>query len=141
MRLSPLPTSLLAGVLALSTASAPAAGPAIPETPDKLTFKPFSYKPPSAKQFRTQLKAGPVAYVAEDRELPLVTVTVTLRGGSYLDPAGKEGLAELAGYLIARGGTKKRTAAAPEERLAVYEVDRRVGHPAANDPALIVRAA
>ena len=64
------------------------------------------------------LKSGPVAYVAEDRELPLVTVTVTLRGGSYLDPAGKEGLADLAGYLLRRGGTKAMTAEQLEERLA-----------------------
>lgn len=31
--------------------------------------------------------------------------------------------------------------ACPEERLEVYEVDRRVGKPAENDPGLIVRAA
>ena len=90
----------------------------IPPHPDKLTFGKFTYQPPSPKEYRTVLKSGPVAYVAEDRELPLVTITVALRGGTYLSPAGKEGLAELAGYLLARGGTASKTAEQLEERLA-----------------------
>lgn len=96
---------------------APAAQ-AIPPKPDAITFPKFAYQPPSAKEYRTVLKSGPVAYVAEDRELPLVSITVTLRGGTYLNPVGKEGLAELAGYLLARGGTKSKTAEQLEERLA-----------------------
>ena len=110
---------------------APAAQ-AIPPHPDKLTYPKFAYQPPAAKDFRTVLKSGPVAYVAEDRELPLVSINVTLRGGTYLNPAGKEGLAELAGYLLARGGTKAKSAEQLEERLAFlaaqlnasYGVDR-----------------
>ncbi|KAA0254040.1 insulinase family protein [Acidobacteria bacterium ACD] len=108
--------ALSAGLLALPAQTLPAAG--IPEHPDKLTFPAFTYVPPTAKPYRAALKSGPVAYVAEDRELPLVTVVVTLRGGTYLDPAGKEGLSDLAGYLLARGGTAKRTAEELEERLA-----------------------
>lgn len=90
----------------------------VPAHPDKLTYPPFVYTPPSAAAYRTVLTSGPVAYVAEDRELPLVTVSVTFRGGKYLDPAGKEGLADLAGYLLARGGAGKRSAEELEERLA-----------------------
>jgi predicted Zn-dependent peptidase len=90
----------------------------VPPHPDKLTFPRFSYQPPTAKEYRTVLKSGPVAYVAEDRELPLVSIGVTLRGGTYLDPAGKEGLTDLAGYLLARGGTATKTAEQLEERLA-----------------------
>ncbi|MRR13004.1 hypothetical protein EG835_11200, partial [bacterium] len=73
---------------------------AVPPHPDKLTYPKFTYQPPAARDYRTVLKSGPVAYVAEDRELPLVSLTVTLRGGTYLDPAGKEGLAALAGDLL-----------------------------------------
>ncbi len=90
----------------------------IPPHPDKLTWPKFAYQPPSPKEYRTVLKSGPVAYVAEDRELPLVSISVTLRGGTYLDPAGKEGLADLAGYLLARGGTSTKSAEQLEERLA-----------------------
>jgi predicted Zn-dependent peptidase len=56
--------------------------------------------------------------VAPDRELPLVNLVVYARTGSYLEPAGKEGVADLTGYLLARGGTKSKTAEALEERLA-----------------------
>lgn len=122
MRTKAIRTLLAAASLCLPLLAAPATGAAaavaIPATPDKLAYKPFTYVPPSAKSYRTQLKAGPVAYVAEDHELPLVTITVTVKGGTYLSPAGKEGLAETAGYLLARGGTKGRTAEALEERLA-----------------------
>jgi len=65
-----------------------------------------------------QLASGPVAYVAPDRELPLVNLVVYAHTGSYLEPAGKEGVADLTGYLLARGGTSSKTAEALEERLA-----------------------
>lgn len=103
----------LLGALLLASAAQ-----AVPPKPDDIAFPKFTYQPPSAKDYRTVLKSGPVAFVAEDRELPIVSITVTLRGGTYLSPAGKEGLAELAGYLLARGGTKSRTAEQLEERLA-----------------------
>jgi len=41
-----------------------------------------------------------------------------VRAGDYLEPAGKEGLAGLTGYLLAAGGTKSKTAEELEERLA-----------------------
>lgn len=100
-------------------ACAPAAtAQTIPAHPDKLAFKPFSYVPPSAASHRQTLKSGPAVYIAEDRELPLVSISILLRGGTYLDTAGKEGLADLTGYLITKGGTKKRTAEELDERLA-----------------------
>ena len=43
---------------------------------------------------RVVLKSGPVAYVVPDRELPLVNIVVYVHTGTYLEPAGKEGLAE-----------------------------------------------
>ena len=108
-------TSALALLAALLLAPA---AQGVPPHPDKLTYPKFTYQPPSAREYRAVLKSGPVAYVAEDRELPLVSINVTLRGGTYLSPAGKEGLAELAGYLLARGGTATKTAEELEERLA-----------------------
>jgi zinc protease len=97
---------------------AAAQGQAIPDRPEKLTFPRLNYEPPSPKEFRVQLKAGPVAYVVPDRELPLVNIAIYVHTGEYLEPAGKEGLASLTGYLIARGGTKSKTAEEMEERLA-----------------------
>src|SRR5204863_8962954 len=90
----------------------------IPDRPEKLTYPPLVYEPPAPEKFRIQLKSGPVAYVVPDRELPLVNLMIYVRTGEYLEPEGKEGLAELTGYLLARGGTKSKTAEALEERLA-----------------------
>jgi predicted Zn-dependent peptidase len=90
----------------------------IPAHPDKLTYPAFSFTPPAAKDHRAVLPSGPVVYVAENRELPIVNVSLVFRGGTYLDPAGKEGLTGLAGYLLTRSGTKNRTPEELEERLA-----------------------
>ena len=89
----------------------------IPDRPEKLTFPPLTYEPPPPASLRVVLKAGPVAYVVPDRELPLVNVAVYIRAGGHLVPAGKEGLADLAGYLLARGGTASKTAEQLDERL------------------------
>jgi zinc protease len=105
---------LVAMFLALRTAlSQP-----VPDRPEKLTFPSLVYEPPAPEQFRVALKSGPVAYVVPDRELPLINIVVYVHTGDYLDPPGKEGLAELTGYLLARGGIKSKTAEALEERLA-----------------------
>ena len=90
----------------------------IPDRPEKLKYPQLNYSPPDAKQFRVALKAGPVAYVVPDRELPLVNISILVRTGDYLDPVGKEGLAGVTGYLLARGGTATKKAEDLEERLA-----------------------
>ncbi|HEU5125965.1 MAG TPA: pitrilysin family protein [Verrucomicrobiae bacterium] len=90
----------------------------IPARPENIKFPELSYEPPSPQQYRVALKSGPVAYVVPDRELPLVNIAVYVHTGEYLEPKGKEGLANLTGYLLARGGTKTKTAEELEERLA-----------------------
>ncbi|HVE66042.1 MAG TPA: insulinase family protein, partial [Thermoanaerobaculia bacterium] len=91
---------------------------AIPSRPEKLSFPPLTYEPPAPADYRVKLASGPVAYVVPDKELPLVNLVVYVRAGQYVVPAGKEGLADLAGYMLARGGTKSKTAEQLEERLA-----------------------
>ena len=88
------------------------------DRPEKLSFPSLQYEPPKPENHRVALQNGPVAYVVEDHELPLVNVAVYVRTGDYVLPLGKEGLASLAGYLVARGGTKSKSAEELEERLA-----------------------
>lgn len=112
-------TFFLAGVfVALNQFALKAGELAVPERPEKLTFPALKYDPPRPSDYRIQLKSGPVAYVVPDRELPLVNLTIYVRTGGYVEPDGKEGVADLTGYLLTRGGTKSQTAEELEERLA-----------------------
>jgi zinc protease len=97
-----------------------AAGPAtaqIPDHPDKLVFEPIAYTPPDARAHRVVLKNGMVVYIAEDHTLPLVNISLLVRTGGYLEPAGKAGLASLTGSQIRRGGSASLTAEQLDERL------------------------
>jgi predicted Zn-dependent peptidase len=104
-------------LLAAAVQAVPAAAPAIPDSPDKLVFKPLAYTPPRAADHRVVLKNGMVVFIAEDPTLPLIDIALTVRTGSYLDPAGQEGLAALTGSLIRSGGTRTLTAEQLDERL------------------------
>ena len=107
-----------AAVLALLVAAAPRLGAqAIPSHPDELKFEPIAFEPPEARDHRVVLKNGMVVFLAEDKTLPLVNVSITLRAGSWLDPEGKEGLASMTGAQIRTGGTKSLTAEQLDERL------------------------
>jgi zinc protease len=90
----------------------------IPNRPEQLKFPALNYLPPAPEQFRVKLNSGPVAYVVPDKELPLVNIVIYVHTGEYLDPEGKEGLADLTGYLMARGGAGTNSADQLEERLA-----------------------
>ena len=63
------------------------------------------------------LKNGMVVFIAEDRALPLVNIALTVRVGSWLEPAGKEGLAGFTGSQMRRGGTQSLTAEELDEKL------------------------
>ena len=82
----------------------------IPAHPRELKYTTLSYTPPKREQYRHVLSNGMVAYLVEDHDLPLVSVSTLVRTGSYLDPAGKEGLATLTGSQMRAGGTTSKTA-------------------------------
>ncbi len=104
---------------AVIAAGSLAAADAIPARPEQIAARPLIWAPPTAQDHRVVLKkSSVVAYLAENHDLPLVNVQILLKGGTYLNPPGKEGLAEMTGWLLARGGTKKRKAEDLEERLA-----------------------
>ncbi|MEK6281158.1 MAG: pitrilysin family protein [Acidobacteriota bacterium] len=82
----------------------------IPAHPRELKYTTLSYTPPKREQYRHVLSNGVVAYLVEDHDLPLVNVSTLVRTGSFLDPAGKEGLASLTGSQMRAGGTTSKTA-------------------------------
>lgn len=83
-------------------------GQEIAEHPDMLTFPELDFDPPNPSEYRTTLDNGMVVYIAEDRELPLINVSVLIRGGAAWEPAEKTGLASLTGTLMREGGTQQR---------------------------------
>jgi zinc protease len=121
MKLGPTRILLSAFFFLALVAFSPAQEPlskGIPDRPEKLTFPRLTYEPPAPEKYRVTLKTGPVAYVVPDRELPLVNIAIYVHTGQYLEPEGKEGLSSLAGYLLARSGTRSKTAEELDERLA-----------------------
>ena len=53
-----------------------------------------------------QLPNGMVIFLQEDHELPLISATARIRGGSVSEPASKTGLTDLYGDVWRTGGTK-----------------------------------
>ena len=91
----------------------------IPDRPEKLKFPPIRFETPRARDYKARLRNGVPAFVAPNGKegTPLVRVTVSWRGGAYLDPKGKEGTAALCGSQLVQGGSAKLEAAKLEDRL------------------------
>ncbi len=109
---------LATAALALSLAAPAAFGQPIPDRPEKLTYPAVTFQVPRAKDAKVLLRNEVPAYLVSDPSgVPLVRITVWWRGGSYLESAGKAGLAGLFGSQLAVGGARARAAAAGEDRL------------------------
>jgi predicted Zn-dependent peptidase len=108
---------VVAATLVLAIGAFPAFGQEIPSHPDRLTFEPIAFEPPSSRDHRHVLENGMVVFIAEDRALPLVDISIRLRVGGWLEPEGKEGLASLTGSQMRRGGTRSLGAEELDERL------------------------
>lgn len=115
LRLTMARLALLAGVMAGTAAMA--AG-AVPARPEKIEFKALKFDAPRASDYRKVLpKSGVAVYLAPSNELPLVQITMVFKGGEYLEPAEKTGLAEVTGAMIRRGGTATMKAQEVDEKF------------------------
>ena len=75
---------------------------------EQIPTPPLStFHPPQPK--RIQLSNGMVIFLQEDHELPLVSATARIRGGSSDEPAAKAGLVDIFGEVWRTGGTKTQT--------------------------------
>jgi zinc protease len=113
----------MATVLALSV-SAYAGGAALSD-PRAMTFPPVEFSPPEPE--RVVLENGMVVYLLEDHELPLVSVTVTMRTGSWLDPIDKVGLASMTGAVMRTGGGGGLSAEQVDAELEQFAGDVSIG--------------
>ena len=105
-------------VWVLLIAAAAASGADIVKHPTELKYPPLNYQPPKAADYRQKLAGGSTAYMVEDHQLPLISVSVLVRTGEYVEPAEKTGLAGMTGNQMRSGGTKTRPAAEFDEQAA-----------------------
>ena len=89
----------------------------LPARPEEIVFAPLAFEPPDAATFRRTLPDGTVVYLAPSRELPLVTIAITFKGGASLDPADAPGLAAMTARMVREGGTAKNAPAEFDETL------------------------
>ncbi len=89
--------------------------------PRQMTFKPVEFTPPEPD--RVVLENGMVVYLLEDHELPLISMTATMKTGSWLDPADKIGLASLTGSIMRTGGGGGLSSEQVDEELEQFAGD------------------
>lgn len=114
MRRATMFTTLCA-VLVFAAATISAAE--IPDRPEKLVYPELTFDVPNAGALRFELADGTPVYAKRDTEFPLIDITVFFRGGRYLEPAGKAGLAAITGDAWRSGGAGERTAQELDEEL------------------------
>ena len=89
----------------------------LPARPDQIAFGPLAFQPPTAEKFRRELSDGTVVYLAPSHEFPLITLSITFKGGASLDPPDVPGLASMTARLMREGGTQEMPAAQFDETL------------------------
>lgn len=93
--------------------------------PRTMVFKPVEFSPPEPE--RVVLGNGMVLYLLEDHELPLVSITATMRTGSWLDPTDKIGLAGMTGAVMRTGGGGGLSAEQVDAELEQFAADVSIG--------------
>ena len=93
--------------------------------PRTMRFKPVEFSPPEPE--RVVLDNGMVLYLLEDHELPLVSITATMRTGSWLDPIDKIGLAGMTGAVMRTGGGGGLSAEQVDAELEQFAADVSIG--------------
>lgn len=112
-------------ILLLASAITAYAGEPVLGDPRTMAFQPVEFSPPEPD--RMVFENGMVVYLLEDHELPLVSVTVTMRTGSWLDPIDKIGLASMTGAVMRTGGGGGLSAEQVDAELEQFAGDVSIG--------------
>ena len=89
----------------------------LPARPEELKFAALDFTPPKAKDFRRTLPDGTPVYMAPSKEFPLISLTLTFKGGQWLDPKDTPGLTAAMAAMTRTGGTATIKPADLDEKL------------------------
>jgi zinc protease len=85
------------------------------------SYKDLQYPPLNNLQIaqpnRIELSNGIILFLIEDHGLPMVNVSVLIRGGTRSEPVSKAGVADLCGTVMRTGGTASRPGDKLDEEL------------------------
>jgi zinc protease len=104
--------------LAVGLFALPCLAQTLPDRPEKLKYPEVTFKVPRARDFKAGLKNEIPVYLSADATVsPIVSLTINFRGGDFMEPEGREGLAQIYGSQLSQGGSKKMDASKQEDRL------------------------
>ena len=89
----------------------------IPTHPSELSFDELVFTPPVASEFRHELSSGTPVFMAPSHEFPLVTITLSFKGGAYMEDSAQAGLAAMTGAMIRTGGSSMMTPGEMDEEF------------------------
>jgi zinc protease len=89
----------------------------LPARPEELKFPALNFTPPKPADFRRTLPDGTAVYLAPSKEFPLINLTLTFKGGAYMDPKDIPGLTEAMAAMTRTGGTATMKPADLDEKL------------------------
>lgn len=118
-RPAPMPQATAAAKPAADTAPSWVAdrSATVPARPEAIKFATLQFTPPKAKDFRRTLPDGTPVYMAPSKEFPLVNLTLTFKGGAYMDPKDIPGLTGAMAAMMRSGGTATMKPAEFDEKL------------------------
>lgn len=119
--------TILALAVFTGIAVIPAAAQTTPARPEQIKFKPLTFDPPKAAEYRHVLSNGIVVFLAPSKELPLIDFSMAFKGGDYLESADKVGLAGMTADLMRSGGTESLAPTELDERLDFLATEISIG--------------
>lgn len=99
----------------------------LPAHPSQIQFEALEFTPPKASEFRHELSSGVPVFMAPSDEFPLVTIRLSFKGGAYMEPEGKTGLAAMTGQMIRTGGSSLLGPSDLDEEFDFLAADVSVG--------------
>ncbi len=109
----------------------------IPSHPSELGFDELVFTPPQASDYRHELSNGTPVFMASSNEFPLVTISLSFKGGAYMVGSEEAGLAAMTGAMIRSGGSSMMSPSELDEEFDFMAANVSVGVGARSSSATI----